>query len=63
MPLPVDNLTKDSSPKAVSTAISESIDACMGEQAPAGVKDSAKQKYCAGKCYAIARKMTGKEKM
>lgn len=53
MPLPVDNLRKDSSMDAVRTAISGSIKKCMDE----GGRDQAQ---CAAIAYSIARKKTGK---
>ena len=53
MPLPVDNLDKDSSLQAIRSAISASIRACMKE----GGKE---QKQCAAIAYSIAREKTGK---
>ena len=60
MPLPVDNLTVDSSPDAISQAISQSIQACMNEPTPPGEDIPNKQKWCSGKAYGIARTKTGK---
>ncbi len=59
MPLPVDSLTPDSGAVTIRKAISDSIAACMKEPAPEGAENQ--QKYCAGKCYGIARSKTGKE--
>lgn len=52
MPLPVDNLTKESSLQSIRDAISGSIEACMKEEG----RD---QKQCAAIAYSIARKNTG----
>jgi hypothetical protein len=52
-PLPVDNLTPDSSPQAVKDAISASIAQC--------IKEGKDQKQCAGIAYSIAREKSGKE--
>ena len=62
MPLPVDNLTKESGIQSIRDAISESIAQCMREPIPKGynVKESGKNKWCAAKCYSIARQNTGK---
>lgn len=57
MPLPVDNLTPDSSQQAIQDAISKSIQTCMQE--PGDVKN--KQEQCAAMAYSIARKKTGKQ--
>ena len=61
MPLPVDNLTKDSTPQAIKAAIAASIEACMKEPTPEGYDVPNKQEWCAGKCYGIAKRNTGKE--
>ena len=63
MPLPVDSLTPESPMTSIREAISKSIAACMNEQIPEGtdVTDAEKSKWCAGKCYGIARDKTGKE--
>ena len=61
MPLPVDRLTKDSTPQAIQDAISASIEQCMNEKTPEGYDVPNKQKWCAGKCYGIAKRNTGKE--
>lgn len=63
MPMAVDKLTGESPDNSIQQAISESIATCMREPIPAGtdVKDSEKQKWCAGKSYGIARQKTGKE--
>ncbi len=62
-PLPVDSLTENSPMGSIHEAISKSIEMCMKEPIPAGtdVTESDKQKWCAGKCYGIAREKTGKE--
>ena len=54
MPLPVENLTPESSIVVIRDAISASIKQCMEE----GGKT---QKECAGMAYGIAREKTGKE--
>jgi len=54
MPLPVENLTPNSTTEAVRTAISNSIAQCMRE----GGGDQAK---CADIAYSIAGEKTGKE--
>lgn len=61
MPLPAENLTKESGLKAIRDAISASIETCMNEPIPEGydVKESNKAKWCAGKAYGIAREKTG----
>ena len=53
MPLPVESLTRESSPEAISEAISESIRICTeeGERPP---------DQCQAIAYSIARKQTGK---
>lgn len=48
MPLPVENLTKDSPADSVRRAISESIEKCMKE-------GGRTQEECAGMVYGIAR--------
>lgn len=62
MPLPVEALTPESSPDAIQTAISQSIEQCMGEPIPEGtdVTLANKQQWCSGKSYGIARDKTGK---
>jgi len=62
MPMPVDNLTPESSPQAVRDAVSASIEQCINEPIPEGydVQEANKQKWCAGKAYGIAREKTGK---
>lgn len=54
MPLPVEQLNKESSPEQIQAAISASIEACMKE----GGKD---QKQCAAIAYSMARDATGKD--
>jgi len=63
MPLPVDKLTKDSPMSAIRGAVNESIKMCMNEAIPEGydVTEKNKNKWCAGKCYGIAREKTGKD--
>lgn len=53
MPLPVENLTPESSAEAINQAISDSIAQCMKE----GGRDQAQ---CAAMAYDMARKATGK---
>lgn len=53
MPLPVDNLTPESSIVSIRDAIGKSIAQCMRE----GERE---QKQCAAIAYDIARKKTGK---
>ena len=53
MPLPVYNLTPDSSPQAVKDAISASIAQC--------IKEGKDQKQCAAISYQVAREKSGKE--
>lgn len=53
MPLPVENLTPDSSVVTIREAISQSIAQCVSEG-----KD---QKQCAAVAYSYAREKTGKE--
>ena len=53
MPLPVENLTKDSSIVSIREAISQTIAQCMKE-------GGREQKECAGMAYDIARDKTGK---
>jgi len=55
MPLPVDNLTPQSSVVAIREAISQSIEACMKEP------NDTSQEQCAAIAYSIAREKTGKE--
>jgi hypothetical protein len=52
VPLPVDNLTPDSSPQAIRDAISASIAQC--------VKEGKDQKQCAAIAYQTARDKSGK---
>ena len=63
MPLPVDNLTKDSPETTIKDAISQSVAACMREPIPEGydVNESNKNKWCAAKAYSIAREKSGKD--
>ena len=63
MPLPVDNLTPDSSTVSIREAISQSIAQCMKEPIPEGydVTEANKNKWCAAQSYSIARENTGKE--
>ncbi len=63
MPMPVDNLTKESGMQSIRDAISASIEMCMKEAIPEGtnVKESEKNKWCAGKSFGIAREKTGQE--
>jgi len=62
MPLPVDNLTPESSTVVIRDAISKSIATCMREPIPEGydVTEANKQKWCAAQSYSIAREKTGK---
>ena len=62
MPLPVSNLTPDSSTVAIRDASSASIEQCMQEPIPEGydVTEANKQKWCAAQSYSIARENTGK---
>ena len=53
MPLPVDNLTKESSTVSIRDAIGESIAQCLRE-------GGREQKQCAAIAYDIAREKTGK---
>jgi len=52
MPLPVENLTPESSMDAIKQAISDSISQCM--------KEGKDQKECAAMAYDMARRATGK---
>jgi hypothetical protein len=52
-PLPVDNLTPDSSDLQIQDHITKSIQQCMAE-------GKGSQKDCAGMCYGIARSKTKK---
>ena len=53
MPLPVENLTRDSSPEAIQEAISASIEQCMHE-------GGRELDQCQAIAHSIARKKTGK---
>jgi hypothetical protein len=53
MPLPVENLTKESSTERIQEAISQSYEVCMQE-------GGRTQKECGGMIYGIARDKTGK---
>ena len=57
-PLPVENLTNDSSDKEIQDQISASIEMCMSEKEFAGAPPSPKR--CAAAAYSIAREKTGK---
>lgn len=52
MPLPVESLTRESSPEAISEAISESIRICVEE-------GERPQDQCEAIAHSIARKLTG----